>query len=102
MKKPHGHRANPVPLVGAFLWRREDFTPSFRSRMRERNLLFSPPPIAKADAFPALRDQHDTYDGGVVFELEPNPDGTWTESVLYSLDRNIWVGGAYSSFPVPG
>jgi uncharacterized repeat protein (TIGR03803 family) len=35
-----------------------------------------------------------TYNGGVVFELEPNPDGTWTESVLYSLDRNLGAQGA--------
>jgi uncharacterized repeat protein (TIGR03803 family) len=27
-------------------------------------------------------------DGGVVFKLAPNPDGTWTESVLHSFPEN--------------
>jgi uncharacterized repeat protein (TIGR03803 family) len=27
------------------------------------------------------------YDYGTVFKLAPNPDGTWTESVLYSFTR---------------
>jgi uncharacterized repeat protein (TIGR03803 family) len=40
-----------------------------------------------------------TYDGGTdtsgtVFELKPNGDGTWTESVLYSF-----TGGADGGFP---
>jgi hypothetical protein len=28
------------------------------------------------------------YVCGVVFKLKPNPDGTWTESVLYSFKRS--------------
>jgi uncharacterized repeat protein (TIGR03803 family) len=40
-----------------------------------------------------------TYDGGTdtfgtVFKLAPNPDGTWTESVLYSF-----TGGVDGGFP---
>jgi uncharacterized repeat protein (TIGR03803 family) len=34
---------------------------------------------------------------GAVFKLAPNPDGTWTESVLYSF-----TGGADGSNPVAG
>jgi uncharacterized repeat protein (TIGR03803 family) len=34
---------------------------------------------------------------GVVFKLAPNPDGTWTESVLYSF-----TGGADGAFPEAG
>jgi uncharacterized repeat protein (TIGR03803 family) len=36
------------------------------------------------------------YNSGVVFKLKPNPDGTWTESVLYSFS------GAGGTFPVAG
>jgi uncharacterized repeat protein (TIGR03803 family) len=36
-------------------------------------------------------------EGGTVFELQPNPDGTWTESVLHSF-----TGGADGSFPTGG
>ncbi len=58
-----------VGPVAIFFSTREDFTLSFRSRMRERNLLFSPPPRPKTDAPPPrrsklwsavrMRDQHD-------------------------------------------
>jgi uncharacterized repeat protein (TIGR03803 family) len=34
---------------------------------------------------------------GVVFKLKPNPDGTWTKSVLHSFD-----GGADGSLPTGG
>src|SRR5215831_382093 len=34
---------------------------------------------------------------GVVFKLSPNPDGTWTESVLYSF-----TGGADGGYPAAG
>jgi uncharacterized repeat protein (TIGR03803 family) len=34
---------------------------------------------------------------GVVFELAPSPDGTWTESVLYSF-----TGGADGGYPAAG
>ena len=34
---------------------------------------------------------------GVVFKLTPNPDGTWTESVLYSF-----TGGADGGYPYGG
>ncbi len=37
------------------------------------------------------------YDEGVVFKLKPNPDGTWTESVLYSF-----TGGADGAGPIAG
>jgi uncharacterized repeat protein (TIGR03803 family) len=37
------------------------------------------------------------YDKGVVFKLVPNPDGTWTESVLYSF-----TGGADGCQPEAG
>jgi uncharacterized repeat protein (TIGR03803 family) len=30
-------------------------------------------------------DYGGAYDNGVVFELSPNPDGSWTENVLYSF-----------------
>ena len=35
--------------------------------------------------------------GGTVFELSPNPDGTWSESVLYSF-----TGGADGELPAAG
>jgi uncharacterized repeat protein (TIGR03803 family) len=34
---------------------------------------------------------------GVVFKLSPNPDGTWSESVIYSF-----TGGADGSYPASG
>jgi uncharacterized repeat protein (TIGR03803 family) len=34
---------------------------------------------------------------GAVFKLTPNPDGTWTESVLYSF-----TGGADGAYPAAG
>jgi uncharacterized repeat protein (TIGR03803 family) len=37
------------------------------------------------------------YGQGVVFKLTPNPDGTWTESVLYSF-----TGGADGGYPEAG
>ena len=37
-------------------------------------------------------------DAGVVFKLAPNPDGAWTESVLYSFTP----GGADGSIPLDG
>ena len=38
-----------------------------------------------------------TDDEGAIFKLAPNPDGTWTESVLYSF-----TGGADGGFPDAG
>jgi uncharacterized repeat protein (TIGR03803 family) len=32
--------------------------------------------------------------GGAVFELTPNPDGTWTENVLYRFDYHGGSGGS--------
>lgn len=37
------------------------------------------------------------YGCGVVFELTPNPDGSWSENVLYTF-----TGGADGGFPVAG
>src|ERR1700683_4705763 len=44
-----------------------------------------------------------TYDSGTVFELSPNGDGTWTESVIYEfctdMGNNLCLDGQY---PVAG
>jgi uncharacterized repeat protein (TIGR03803 family) len=41
--------------------------------------------------------QGGAFGGGVVFKLAPNPDGTWTESVLYSF-----TAGADGGAPMAG
>ena len=33
-----------------------------------------------------------TTAGGTVFKLTPNPDGSWTESVIYSLSQGSYAG----------
>ena len=42
-------------------------------------------------------DQGGAYGSGVVFKLAPNPDGTWTEIVLYTF-----TGGADGANPYAG
>lgn len=42
--------------------------------------------------------QGGVYGGGIVFELTPNSDGTWTESVLYAFTGS--ADGAYPDAPL--
>jgi hypothetical protein len=36
---------------------------------------------------------------GIVFELSPNSDGTWTENVLHYFDGNPFTGGTDGAYP---
>lgn len=36
---------------------------------------------------------------GIVFELSPNPDGTYTENVLHYFDGNPYAGGTDGAYP---
>src|SRR5215472_7276236 len=38
-----------------------------------------------------------SYHAGIVFELVPNGDGTWTEKILHTFR-----GGAYGAYPLGG